>query len=352
MPLQLWSKHLWNDRIDFEDSLSIQEVQALIADKDLKVIQCTSPVELATWEVLNSEFFAVRPEVTLRIYGFPLLPCDLSFASKMTNVRHFTADNLLEADHIEAVAEMENLESLGVGIYHLESFAFLNQITPDISRLFLGWTKSKKPDLSPLRRFQSLKVLYLEGHQKNIEVLETLIHLEDVTLRSISTPDVQYLTSLTKMWSLDIKLGGIRNLDAISAMENIKYLELWQVRGLQDLSVVSNLPGLQYLFLQSLPNIRTFPLLHDLSKLRRIFLDNLKGLENLDSLEHAPALEDYIQWGAENVEIEGYLPLLRNPNLKRLKVVFDRQKKNKSFSALLQQYQIDLEQEIGPFEFI
>ena len=218
--------------------------------------------------------------------------------------------------------------------------------------MFLGRTKSKKPDLSPLARFHLLEDLYLEGQQKNIEVLGKLTHLKDVTLRSISTPDLQYLTPLEEIWSLDIKLGGIKNLDAISGMENIKYLELWQIRGLHDLSVISNLPGLQYLFLESLPQIKSLPSLHALGKLRRIFLDNLKGLENLDSLEHAPALEDFIQWGAGNIEVEGYLPLLRNPILKRLKVIFDSQKKNKSFSALLQQYQINPEQEIGPFEFI
>ena len=121
-------------------------------------------------------------------------------------------------------------------------------MTPTLKSLWLLQTKSKRPSLDPLSRFTQLETIYLEGQQKDIEVLSGLSELRDVTLRSISTPGLEYLKPLHKMWSLDLKLGGIRDLSAIAGMDAIRYFEAWQVRGLSDLDVISALPGLQYLF--------------------------------------------------------------------------------------------------------
>lgn len=207
MPLA--KERAWKDRVQFEDSLTRREVRALIADKDVKVLQCSRPVDSQTWELLNHRFFTRRPEVVLRVYGFHSLVYDLAFTSRMTNVRHFSADSLISAVGVEHIAAMEKLESLGVGIYHLEGFGFLDQVAQRLKKLFLGRTKSKKPDLSSLSRFDSLEEIHIEGQHKNIEVLSQLESLQDVTLRSISTPDISYLRPLRRMWSLDIKLGAL-----------------------------------------------------------------------------------------------------------------------------------------------
>ncbi len=349
MPLA--AKRISENRVSFEDALSEEEIQQLMADKDLKTLQCSSPVEPQTWDLLNNQFFPIRPEVELRVYGFYSLFCDLSFTSKMTNVRHFSADCLTEAAGIEHVAAMEKLESLRIGIHHLHDFEFLKQISPRLKRLFLGATKSKKADLSPLSRFISLREISLEGQQKNIKVLSQLSDLQQVTLRSISTPDLSYLRPLPRMWSLDIKLGGIKDLHAIAGMENIKYFELWQVRALSDISVISGLTGLQHLFLQSLPRITTLPSLMHLKKLRRISLENMQGLKDMSALEHAPVLEEFIHIAAENMQPEDYLPLLRNPHLKRISVGFGSDKKNNRLKNLIQEYNIQSFVP-GVFEFL
>jgi hypothetical protein len=77
--------------------------------------------------------------------------------------------------------------------------------------------------------------LYLERQQQGIEVLSELKGREDLTLRSITTEGLDYISTLPRLWSLDIKLGGIRNLSAIAGKESIKYLGLWQIRGLSDM---------------------------------------------------------------------------------------------------------------------
>ena len=217
--------------------------------------------------------------IELRVYGFYSAVCDLSFVSRVGNVRRFSADCLRQATSVEHIADLENLEELSIGIYGLDSFDFLMQLPDGIKRLSLAATKSKKPQLQMLSRFQSLTHLYLERQQQNIEVLSELKRLEDLTLRSITTEGLDYISTLPRLWSLDIELGGIRNLSAIAGKESIKYLELWQIRGLSDIGVLSSLGGLQSLFLQSLINVTAIPDLSKLYNLRRLHLENLKGLK-------------------------------------------------------------------------
>ena len=343
---------LSSDRVDFGTSLTKGDIHALAEDRGLKVLQCSSPVKQQTWELLNSQFFTRRPDVQLRVYGFYSLICDLAFTSIMTNVRHFSADCLRDAGGVEHIAAMENLESLGVGIFHLQGFEFLNHVTPHLKKLFLGATESKKPDLSPLNRFQSLEAIYIEGQQKNIEVLSEMENLQDVTLRSISTPDVSYLKPLHRMWSLDIKLGGIKNFSALEGMKNIKYLELWQIRGLSDINFVSGLSGLQYLFVQSLRQVVTLPSFERLDDLRRIYLENMKGLRDILSLEYAPALQELAIANAMNFQPEDWIPLLHNPNLKRVSCWFGSFKKNARFEKLARDHGIEAAHGLGEFQFL
>jgi len=329
------------ERIDFTDSLSMTDIEYLVSYSPIKVLQCSSPVKEVTWELLNFEFFRRRPEVELRIYGFHSQECDLSFASKMSYVRHFTADCLMSASGIESIAKIPELLTLIIGIYDLDNFNFLWSVPDTLTSLLLGNTRSKKPDLLPLSRFRGLNRIYLDGQQKNIDVLSELGALEDVTLRSITTPDLHYLSGLQRMWSLDIKLGGNHDLSAIQNMEGIKYLAMWQLREFNNIDVIAHLPGLQNLFLQSLPQIYAVPSLREARNLRRITFQNLKGLKNFTELQWAPALEDFILIQGQSQQPEDLLPVLCNPNLHRASAHFGSIKKEKRFKEFLQAYGIE-----------
>jgi len=333
MPLP--EKRVDRTRIEFARNLTSGEVEQLVSDPDIRVLQCSSPVETDTWDLLNRNLFTRRPEIKLRVYGFYSLFCDLSFVSRLRNVRRFSADCLMQATGVEHIAGLENLEELSIGIYNLESFDFLKQLPAGIKCLALAATKSKKPRLDALSRFQLLTRLYLEGQQRGIEILSKLAKLEQVTLRSITTEGLDYISRLPRLWSLDIKLGGIRNLSAIAGKESIKYLELWQIRGLADISVVSTLSGLQFLFLQSLSNVSAIPDLSKLFGLRRLYLENMKGLRDVSAIRRAPALEEFLHVAAQNIKPEMYKELILMPTLKFLHVGFGSRKKNQEFNALI-----------------
>lgn len=338
-------------RAEFNDSASADDFRALAEEPRLRVLQCSEPVRDGVWSLVNEHFCTTRPDVQLRVYGHYSRECDLSFVRLLPNVRHFAADCLMQASRVEALCELQSLESLSLGIFGLTDFSVLEQLPPGLTSLALGATRSKRPSLAPLGRFRSLRVLYLEGHSKNIEVLSELRDLEDVTLRSITTPDLQYLADLPKLWSLDIKLGGIRGFAGVEGKQSIKYLELWQVRDLRNVDVAGTLAGLQNLFLQSLPHVDSLPGLTDSTALRRIVIENLKGLCDFTALETAPALEEFALLDGTKQTPQQLLPVLSNPRVRRVSAFFGSELKNKEFSQLREAHSKAEFDRWEPFEY-
>jgi hypothetical protein len=70
MPLD--EKRVNRTRVGFAGSLTREEVEQLVSDPDIQVLQCSSPVEPDTWDLLNRDLFTLRPEIELRVYGFYL----------------------------------------------------------------------------------------------------------------------------------------------------------------------------------------------------------------------------------------------------------------------------------------
>lgn len=340
--MALAQKRLSKDRQNFEGSLTASEIASLATDPDLRVLQTSSPVAPQTWTLLNENLFAIRHDVELRVFGFYSSVCDLSFLSQMENVRHFSADCLTKAQGTEYLCKLKNIISLSVGIYDLESFDVLRKLpAKQIQNLSLGATKSKRPTLEFLEDFKNLKTLYVEGQQKGIEAISSLTKLEDLTLRSVSTNGLDFLRGLDKLWSLDIKLGGIHNLSALEGLNQIKYIELWQVKGLSDISVISTMQGLEYIYLQALRNVSDIPNLSQLRRLRRIYLENMKGLNNFKSIASAPILEEFIHASALGLSPKDYEDILTMKSLKRAAVWFGSDRKNTAFRELASRYGIE-----------
>jgi hypothetical protein len=130
-------------RAIFDDRATESDLEQLAAGPRLKVLQCDKPVTNPTWDRVNRRFFALRPDVELRVYGYYEEPCDLSFARRMTNVRRFSADCLMKATNVEAIAEIPHLESLSLGIFELKDFRILDLIPRGLTQLSLQATRSK-----------------------------------------------------------------------------------------------------------------------------------------------------------------------------------------------------------------
>lgn len=88
----------------------------------------------------------------------------------------------------------------------MDSFDFLSYLSNQIVTLFLGSTNSKKPNLRFLETFRNLRDLHMDGHNKNIEVISKLLEIQNLTLRSITSFDISFLSSLEELKNLNIKI--------------------------------------------------------------------------------------------------------------------------------------------------
>ncbi|WP_295801532.1 hypothetical protein [Mucilaginibacter sp.] len=323
-----------NGQYEISEGISKRDLEKLSNNLKTRSIQFSNPLSKNDIALLETTVFCKRPDILLRVFGHYGKVCDLTFIGQIPSLRRFSADCLMDAKEIESVTTLKNLDELGVGIFNLDNFDFLKNIDPNLKALSLHQTRSSKPNIETIGRFSNLESLHLEGQQKGIEAIKHLHKLKEITLRSISTNNVDYLAGLKDLWSVDIKLGGIKNFDGLMSLPNLKYLELWQVRGLKDLSFISKLTTLQNLFVQSLKQVKELPSFDNLTALRRVSLENLKGLIDISTLKTAPALNEFLYVLAENQEPENLIPVLENPSVKSVFCRFGTTKKNDSFDAL------------------
>jgi hypothetical protein len=331
-------QYISSDRVGFYGPLSALQARQVAADPTVKHFQTSEPATEQTWRTIDAEVCARRSDITIRVYGHYGTACDLSLVRWLSNVRRFEVDahNVQRLDELE---QLGRLEHLGLAVFEASDLSILSRVSDTLVSLEIGATRSKKPDMAPLARFRDLRTLYVEGQSKNIEVIAELTKLEDLTLRSVTTPDLRYVQPLTELRSLDIKLGGIRSLDGATGKPSIKYLELWQIRSFDDgIEGLSDFPGLQHLFLQSLRLVTRFPDMSRSERLRRIDLMNVKGLRDFTTIERLKGLEEFSLVEGHGQQPEDLIPVLRNANLRRARAGFGSKRRNDRFLELLSAY--------------
>lgn len=264
-----------------------------------------------------ADWFRAYPQLSLRV-GSGGKPggsiTDLEFLRFFPFIRHFGAVTLFHS---------------------LQSIEGLRHLSPDLESLDIGATKHRL-DLRVLERFPGLKWLSLEGQTKGIAAISKLTAMEDLTLQSITLPDLSLLLPMKELRALDIKLGGTKDLGLLPRIGKLEYLELWMVKGLTDLSAVGRLPHLRYLFLQALRRVEALPDLSMDKELRRVHLETMKGLRDLRPLATAPALEQLLLIDMRHLQPEDLRPLVGLPNLKGVDIGLGSDRKNNAARTLLQ----------------
>ena len=251
------------------------------------------------------------PEMTLRVYG-SLVIRDLELLRFFPFLERFAADAL------------HNLQSAD-GLRHL----------PDtVEELWLGSTR-RPLDLTILERFPKLESLSLERQHKGIEVISGLTSLEELTLRSITLPDLSLLIPLASLRSFAIKLGGTNDLALLPDVGRLRYLELWRIRGLSDVSMLGRLPHLHTVFLQTLNHVTALPDLSDARALRRIHLETMKGIRDLRPVATAPALEELVLGDMPQLRPDDLRPLAGHPTLRAVTAHLGSMRKNAEARELL-----------------
>ena len=283
------------------------------------VVQFNTPLSDDDFRRL-SDWLGQYPDMALRAYG---QINDLEFLRFFPSLRRFSYDPLYAGD----------------------SLTGLDYLDGSLEELEIGRTNARL-DLAVLARFPRLRTLYLEGHSKHIDALSKLPDLEDLTLRSVTLPDLSPLLPLTRLRSLDIKLGGTKDLRLLPRIGQLRYLELWLVRGLSDIEAIGQLPSLRYLLLQALKHVVMLPDLSQDVALRRVHLETMKGLRDLRPLATAPGLEELLLVAMGHLSLDDLRPLTGLSRLRRITVGLGSEVRNAQARALF-----GLDDVEGPYDW-
>jgi hypothetical protein len=275
-------------------------------DPRCQVVQFSRELEEREYGQL-ARFVADYPSVTLRAWGG---------VSNLDFLRHFRSTLRFQAD-----------------LWDLNSWEGLQYLPSELESLALGRTK-KSLSLRILQRFSNLTKLFLEGHQKDISVLTDLTTIQDLTLRSITLSGLSVLLGMKRLWSLDIKLGGTRDLTLLPQLESLKYLELWMVKGLDNLDSIASLSNLQFLSLQALRRVEALPEFDNLIQLRRVILEAMKGLRDIGRLASAPSLEELLVIDMGHLQPHDFQPLVGRSSLRYVSIGLGSRKKNEAVASL------------------
>lgn len=288
----------------------IKRKQLESIDNQCQIIQFSTPLSDADYRNL-SNFLQNRQEITLRIFG-PSTENNLEFLKHFTSIKRFSVD-----------------------VWDIQSLDGINALPSDLQYLGIGKTRSKVHSLRFLERFNNLKELWIEGHTKHIDSIGVLKSLQKLTLRSVTLPDLSILRPLNSLWWFALKLGGTKDITLLSEVGELKYLEIWRVRGLSDISSISNINSLQFLFLQTLNKVEHLPSFKKLINLKRIHLETMKGIKDISPLADAPAIEDLIIGDMPQLHPNDFKQLIGHPSLKHAGIFLGNTKKNEAIKHML-----------------
>jgi hypothetical protein len=297
----------------------LRQVESPLTEEMLRPIT-TSTATIQFRSLLTDEDFERlggwvqnQPDIRLRAYGsYDGSIVDLEFLRFFPVLRSFSVD----------------------AIWKLTSLDGLRHLPEDLDALTIGRTE-RSLSLGWLERLTQLRQLYLEGQTHDIEVVGRLRSLEDLTLRSITLPGLDLLTDLDHLWSLDLKLGGTKDLRELPSVGHLRYLEIWMVKGFSDLSPVSELPELEVLFLQALKNVTVLPDFARCRKLRHVGLDTMKGLRDVSPLATAPSLQSFSAVSMQHLHPEDFTCLRDITTLRQVRVGLGSDRKNRAVDDLL-----------------
>jgi hypothetical protein len=247
-------------------------------------------------------------------------------------------------ENLEFLQYFETVGDFHVSNLRLKSLEGLRHLPETLESLGIDDTLTKSLALAPLARFQHLRELFLNGHRKDIQVLRELTAVERLTLRSITLPDLSLLRPLSRLWWLELHLGGTRDLRLLTETGPLLHLELWMIRGLEDVSVLGSLGELQELHLQALRGVTALPSFAGARSLRRVVLETMKGLQDLSPLARAPALEQVFLIDMPQLDPENLRCFVGHPTLREAALGLGSLRKNRRASEILERPRP------GPFE--
>lgn len=281
--------------------------------------------------------------VEVRFYGHDAAGgVDLRTLDAIPNFVDLTVNCLRRATHVEALADLEHLRSVFVGIYELDAPDLLDLFDPaKIERLWLEDNSRRNVDLSRLAEFGRLREMLIEGHIRGIASVAEMGALEELWLRSIpKKQSLGFLAALPSMRFLQLILGGRESIEEVSS-ETLRTLQITRVRGFASFPDLSAFPALERLEIEDqarLESVRIRPEGHD--HLGRLWFSNCKNLASLDGLQHLRRLGE-LGLGRTALDLDAVLTSPLPRTLRSLSWYEPSERRQREADALIREHGLE-----------
>lgn len=186
--------------------------------------------------------------------------------------------------------------------------------------LSLDVENSPVKSLRFLEHLPFLKYLDVGGKVRHLEAIAALTGLRELCLMRVTVPDFKFLAGLNELRLFDMRFGGCKAFDTLSAAKNLIGLALMRLPSLKNLDFVKAMSELQLLEVDSCKGISRMP---DFSKnpaLRKIKLETMNGLASLKNIEKANQLEYLVVMETKTLPSSEFKRIVNCPSLRKVLV--------------------------------
>lgn len=239
------------------------------------------------------------------------------------------------AQGLECLRHFSDRTRISVDCFHAKSLDALRHMNPGLESLSIGSTANRRIDLSVIRGFSNLRRLSVEGQTDIVRHFDCFPLLEALYLRGVGCQDFSWIERFPKLWWLWHGLCSTKSLEGLERAANLRYLELWLIKGLSDVSPIRGLGLLEELKLESLPRVNRLPDLALLTRLRGMELTNMRGLRDLSPLAQSTSIEDLYIWNARHHRLEDFRCMIGHASLKFVSLALGSDRKTNAVHGLL-----------------
>ncbi|MFM6931339.1 MAG: hypothetical protein ACKOUT_03745 [Novosphingobium sp.] len=286
--------HIDSNRVTNPASLTVKQLLKACEERKKLIVQFSDPRACtpANLRVLNEACSTVGARLQVRFYGHYQSAFDAALLRSLPEVRDLAVDCLSAIENASAIYDLTMLEAFSFGVFNFDQPDFLDRIKTDhLRQLTLTANRKRNFDLSSLARARNLRVLYINGHWKNIEAIGDLSDLEAFQLSAFAKAhSLNFIRTISGLRKLTLILGGRPDIDDL-ASATLETLEIIRVRGLVNLGDLSRFPNLTALKVEDQLQIVRLNLQE--ASLERLWLTNCKNLASLDGLELQTRLREF-----------------------------------------------------------
>ncbi len=225
----------------------------------------------------------------VRFYGHYSLSFDGRTLLRIPHVKMLHLNSLTQAHNTEALAKLEHLHSLHLGIYELENSDILGIETLRSLRELTIISDKKILNLQHFKAYSHLEHLHVGGKVKNLDAIGDLQDLNYLALHSISKLPLHFINRLKKLKHLRILLGGREHIQEIEENE-IDHLEICRVRGFHDLTNITSFRALTSLVIEDQIQLNEIRFDREMKALEELSISNCKGLTGLTGMKQLSSM--------------------------------------------------------------